>query len=77
MQTHNKSIFTLHRCLNSLIELQKQKKFGNKRLYVPFRESKLTNLLSESFQGQADLKILLCLAPVNYEDALGTLMFGQ
>lgn len=47
------------------------------RIYIPFRESKLTNLLSNSFLGQAQLKIILCLAPTKIDDALGTLQFGQ
>ncbi|CAD8057926.1 unnamed protein product [Paramecium primaurelia] len=78
MVTHNKSIFTLHRCIQCLIDQQKQKKIIQmQRIYIPFRESKLTNLLSNSFLGQAQLKIILCLAPTKIDDALGTLQFGQ
>jgi len=67
----NKSLATL----GKVIFLLTQKK---KSTHIPFRESKLTKLLSESLQGNARTTLLINCSPssVNISEILSTLRFG-
>ena len=61
----NKSLLALKECIRAL----DAKKKGNVEQHVPFRNSKLTLVLRDSFLGKADLcKIIMisCVSPSNH-----------
>jgi len=68
----NLSLTTLGKCINSLVD---QVQNG----HIPYRESKLTRLLKDSFGGTARTSLIVCIGPsVNYySETLNTVKFGQ
>lgn len=70
-KTINKSIAALSNCIQLLAS---QKSMS----YVPFRDSKLTRLLSESLGGNCKTTICACISPsmLHYDESYSTLLFA-
>jgi len=68
----NMSLTTLGKCINSLVDQSQQG-------HIPYRESKLTRLLKDSFGGSARTSLVVCVGPsVNYHsETTNTIKFGQ
>uniref|UniRef100_A0A7S0RP80 Kinesin-like protein n=1 Tax=Pyramimonas obovata TaxID=1411642 RepID=A0A7S0RP80_9CHLO len=68
----NLSLTTLGKCINSLVD-------QNQQGHVPYRESKLTRLLKDSFGGSARTSLVVNVGPsVQYfSETLNTTKFGQ
>lgn len=66
----NQSLLTLGNVIESLVE---------KRKYVPYRDSKLTRLMQNSFGGNSYTSIILTVSQLtsNYFETLTTLQFGD
>lgn len=66
----NKSLSTLGKVINSLTD--------GKSKHVPYRESKLTRILSESLGGNAKTALIITCSPSTYNDmeTISTLRFG-
>lgn len=66
----NKSLFVLTNVINKLAE--------GKNTFIPYRDSKLTRLLSQSLGGNALTRIICTVSPaaMNYNQTLSTLRFG-
>jgi hypothetical protein len=73
----NKSLFTLGQVLASLSSSSSSAQGG--RSFVPFRDSKLTQLLWEGLRGSGRALMLACLGPtITYaEESLNTLHFAS
>jgi S-methylmethionine-dependent homocysteine/selenocysteine methylase len=70
-QNINKSIAALSNCISVLA--------SDKPLsHVPFRDSKLTRLLTDSLGGNSKTTICACIGPSldNYEESYSTLLFA-
>ena len=67
----NQSLTTLGRCIEVLASNKKEK--------PPFRESKLTRLLSNAIGGGAKTTLIICCAPTmtDQQETVGSLDFGQ
>lgn len=52
---------------------------GNKKNYIPYRDSKITRLLKDSLGGNGKTVMLACISPadVNFEETLNTLRFAN
>jgi hypothetical protein len=70
-KTINKSISALGNCIAALAE-------GNNINHVPFRDSKLTRLLTDSLGGNSKTCIYACIGPalINYDESYSTLLFA-
>ena len=70
-KTINKSIAALSNCVSALAS---QKALN----FVPFRDSKLTRLLSESLGGNCKTTICACISPsmMHYDESYSTLLFA-
>lgn len=70
-KTINKSIAALSNCISALSSKQPMS-------YVPFRDSKLTRLLTESLGGNCKTTICACISPsmVHYDESYSTLLFA-
>ena len=68
----NKSIAALSKCISSLAS----EKINN---HVPFRDSKLTRLLTESLGGNCKTTICACISPslIHYDESYSTLLFAM
>ena len=64
----NKSISALGNCINALAS-------NSKDSHVPFRDSKLTRILTECLGGNSKTAICACISPflMNYDESLTTL----
>jgi len=70
-QNINKSLLTLGTVINCLTE--------NKKDHIPYRNSKLTRLLSEALGGNSKTSLMITLSPSAYNEGetLSTLRFGH
>lgn len=68
----NSSLTTLGNCIYKLTEDPIPK-------HIPYRESKLTQLLHDSLGGNSKTALLICCSPssTNYAESISTLRFGQ
>lgn len=68
----NKAISALGNCISALA-----KKSGRKN-YVPFRDSKLTRILTESLSGNSKTIICACVSPstIHFDESFSTLLFA-
>lgn len=68
----NKSIAALSNCISALAS---EKSLS----HVPFRDSKLTRLLTESLGGNCKTSICACISPslLHYEESYSTLLFAH
>lgn len=67
----NKSIAALSNCISALASDKNMQ-------HVPFRDSKLTRLLTESLGGNCKTTICACISPslIQYEESYSTLLFA-
>ena len=72
----NKSLFMLTNVINKLAENSSS---FNKNKYIPYRDSKLTRLLSQSLGGNSITTIICTISPakINYNQTLSTLNFAS
>mmetsp|Transcript_2330 Transcript_2330/g.6687 ORF Transcript_2330/g.6687 Transcript_2330/m.6687 type:complete len:1259 (-) Transcript_2330:183-3959(-) len=70
----NKSLSALGNVINALVE-----NANGKKVFVPFRNSKLTRVLQESLGGNSLCTMLAALSPAacNYEETLSTLRYAN
>jgi hypothetical protein len=77
----NKSLFTLGQVLASLAARSSRSEgsFGAAPVHVPFRDSKLTQLLWDGLRGSGRALMLACLGPMKQhaEESLNTLHFAS
>ncbi|PON34472.1 Kinesin-like protein [Trema orientale] len=66
----NSSLTSLGKCINALAENSP---------HIPFRDSKLTRLLRDSFGGSARTSLIITIGPSarHYAETTSTIMFGQ
>ncbi|KAL8298213.1 hypothetical protein RB597_006888 [Gaeumannomyces tritici] len=71
----NKSLLTLGRVINALVDRSAQ---GDKSHHIPYRESKLTRLLQDSLGGQTKTCIIATISPAksNLEETISTLDYA-
>ena len=74
----NQSLFTLRRVLDTLAANAEAKKRGQKPGLVPYRDSVLTHILSDSLGGKSYCLMLATLSPHpnSYDDTLNTLKYA-
>lgn len=74
----NKSLLTLGNCISALADM-KRKKSGNGNIHVPYRDSKLTKLLSDSLGGNGITLMIACISPSSYNlhETLNTLRYAS
>jgi len=70
----NKSLSALGNVINALVE-----NANGKKVFVPFRNSKLTRVLQESLGGNSLCTMLAALSPAacNFEETLSTLRYAN
>ena len=68
----NKSISALGNCINALI-------FPKRYRHVPYRDSKLTRVLSDSLGGNSKTTLIACISPslIQYDETLSTLLYAN
>ena len=73
----NKSLTTLGTCMSKLAENNENNTQSLR--HVPFRESILTRLLSDSLGGNCKTTLIICCSPCSYnvEESISTLRFGE
>ena len=71
----NKSLLTLGNCINALSEKNEK---GNK-IYIPYRDSKLTRLLKDSLGGNSRTIMIANISPFiyNFDDTYNTLKYAE
>jgi kinesin family protein 18/19 len=71
----NKSLLALGNCITALAD----SKTKNKKIYVPYRDSKLTRLLKDSLGGNCRTIMIANISPAvtSYEDTLNTLKYAH
>jgi len=74
----NKSLFMLGKVISLLTE-KKEVNSANKKTHIPYRDSKLTMLLSDSLGGKAKTILIACVSPSsNYADeTLSTINYAS
>ena len=72
----NRSLLTLGNCINALCDANMK---GNKKPYIPYRDSKLTRLLKDSLGGNARTVMIANVSPsINtFEDTYNTLKYAN
>ena len=78
----NKSLLTLGNVINALAETAKASGPGGqpkKPQHVPYRESELTRLLSESLGGNSATVMIAAVSPAdyNFDETLSTLKYAN
>eukprot|EP00747_Dinoflagellata_sp_TGD_P210966 gnl/TRDRNA2_/TRDRNA2_84186_c0_seq1.p1 gnl/TRDRNA2_/TRDRNA2_84186_c0~~gnl/TRDRNA2_/TRDRNA2_84186_c0_seq1.p1 ORF type:complete len:807 (-),score=162.00 gnl/TRDRNA2_/TRDRNA2_84186_c0_seq1:53-2473(-) len=71
-QAINKSLFTLGQVISTLSQ-------GKASAFVPYRNSKLTQLLQESFGGQSHCMMITCISPNEHhaEESINSLIYAS
>lgn len=71
----NKSLSSLGNVINALSKMAG----GNKKVFIPYRDSKLTRVLQESLGGNALTTMMAAMSPAktNYEETLSTLNYAK
>ena len=71
----NKSLLTLGNCINALYDKNQK---GNK-IYIPFRDSKLTRILKDSLGGNSRTVMIANISPFiyNFDDTYNTLKYAE
>ena len=72
----NRSLLTLGKCINALCDAASK---GLKKIYVPYRDSKLTRLLKDSLGGNARTVMIANVSPsINtFDDTYNTLKYAN
>jgi len=78
-KTINKSISALGNCIAALAADKNKKNFMTPQSHVPYRDSKLTRLLTDSLGGNSKTGMCACIAPTlaNYDETFSTLLFAS
>merc|ERR1719472_56863 len=71
----NKSLSALGNVINALVEMAR----GKKKVFIPYRNSKLTRVLQESLGGNSLTIMMAALSPAsdNYNETLSTLQYAD
>ncbi|CAH0404452.1 unnamed protein product [Chilo suppressalis] len=71
----NKSLMTLRTCLEILRENQS----GDMKSMVPYRESKITHLFKNFFEGEGQVRMIVCANPRadDYDETLQVMRFAE
>jgi len=71
----NRSLLALGNCINALCEMNEK----NTKVYVPYRDSKLTRLLKDSLGGNCRTVMIACISPFagSFEDTYNTLLYAN
>jgi kinesin family member 23 len=71
----NNSLMTLRACIEKLRENQKNGKTGG----VPYRNSKITHLFRNFFEGQGSVKMIVCVNPrsADFDETVNVLQFAE
>jgi len=74
----NKSLFTLRQVINILSENANPKLKKEEKVYVPYRDSKLTSILKQSIGGNSYCLMIACINPNDsfLEENLSTLTYA-
>jgi kinesin family protein 1/kinesin family protein 3/17 len=72
----NKSLSALGNVINALVEMARGNK---KKVFIPYRNSKLTRVLQESLGGNSVTSMIAALSPAasNFDETLGTLKYAN
>ena len=72
----NRSLLTLGNCINALCDANTK---GNKKIHIPYRDSKLTRLLKDSLGGNARTVMIANVSPAisTFEDTYNTLKYAN
>ena len=72
----NRSLLTLGNCINALCDANMK---GNKKIHIPYRDSKLTRLLKDSLGGNARTVMIANVSPAinTFEDTYNTLKYAN
>lgn len=76
----NKSLSALGNCISALAEASNAgNRKGDKKPYIPYRDSSLTWLLKESLGGNAKTIMIAALSPadINFDETLSTLRYAD
>lgn len=73
----NNSLMTLRNCIDILRENQKNSQNQNK--LVPYRDNKLTHLFKSYFEGEGQIKMVICVSPGSddYTETLQVMKFAE
>ena len=71
----NKSLLTLGNCINALAD----KNQNGRKIYIPYRDSKLTRLLKDSLGGNSRTVMIANISPFiyNFDDTYNTLKYAE
>lgn len=74
----NKSLFTLRQVINILSENANPKLKKEEKVYVPYRDSKLTSILKQSIGGNSYCLMIACINPHDtfLEENISTLTYA-
>lgn len=74
----NKSLFTLRQVINVLSENANPRTRREEKVYVPYRDSKLTSILKQSIGGNSFCLMIACINPHDafLEENLSTLTYA-
>jgi len=75
----NNSLMTLRTCIESLRDNQKSQLTGSPTRMVPYRDSKLTHLFRNFFEGDGKVRMIVCLNPraEDYDESLHVMKFSE
>jgi hypothetical protein len=75
----NKSLLTLGNCISALADQRRKKTGTTTAAHVPFRDSKLTKLISDSLGGDGAALMIACISPsgMNVNESLNTLRYAS
>ncbi len=74
----NKSLFVLGKVISVLTEKREVNSAANKKIHIPYRDSKLTMLLSDSLGGKAKTILFACISPSSTyaDESLSTINYA-
>ncbi|XP_065646360.1 kinesin-like protein KIF23 isoform X3 [Hydra vulgaris] len=75
----NNSLMTLRSCIECLRENQKSQDIGNPVKIVPYRDSKLTHLFKNFFDGDGKVRMIVCLNPrsEDFDESIHVMKFAE
>lgn len=75
----NNSLMTLRSCIECLRENQKAQESGGGLKMVPYRDSKLTHLFKNYFDGDGKVRMVVCLNPSagDFDESLHVMRFSE
>lgn len=75
----NNSLMTLRSCIETLRENQKSQESGGNSKMVPYRDSKLTHLYKNYFDGDGKVRMIVCLNPsaADFDESVHVVKFAE